>query len=311
MRNFVLLALVNLLWALQFPASRVASQELQPMTLTWFAMLLATILMLPVAWFERREARLPAPRQWYSKYGPVILLGISGSLVAQTCLNWGLEKSPASNASVLNLTVPVLMAILATVFLGERMSLTRWVSFGLAIPGVALASEIRWTETSFFENKHFVGNLLVFISCWGSAFYNVYSKRVLDWLGPAQLLVATFSVSLAALLPVLLIYEPDPLSRLRTASSASVVGLLLVGVLSLALAMFLYFRVLGEVEATQASLSIYFLPIFGLLLSGAALHETVSLSLIAGGVLVGAGAWLITVREPNAPTSSPLHETSH
>lgn len=303
MRNLGLLALVNLMWAIQFPASRVAAQELRPMTLTWFAMLLATLLMLPVAWYERREVRQTAPDGWLSRYGRVILLGISGSLVAQMCLNWGLERSPASNAAVMNLTVPVLMTVLASLLLGERMSAMRWVAFAVSIPGVMLASDIRWNEASFLENRYLVGNALVFLSCWGSAFYNVYSKRVLDWMGPAQLLVSTFAVSLVALLPAMLIYEPQPMARLQSATIQSLTGLVIIGVVCLAMSMFLYFRVLGEVEATQASLSIYFLPVFGVLLSGAALHETVSAALIGGGVLVGAGAWLVTVQEQRAKSA--------
>lgn len=298
MKNFALLALVNLLWAVQFPASRVAAQELGALTLTWFAMFLAAVLLLPVAWMERNEHRVqPAPVGVTKRYGPIAVLGLSGALVAQMFLNWGLERSPASNAAVISLSVPALMAVLAWLVLGERMSPLRWVAFGLSIPGVLLASDIRWSETSFLENRHFTGNVLVFLSCWGSAFYNVYSKRILDWLGPAQLLVATFAVSLVALFPAMILYEPGAVGRLRSASAASVTGLVVVGAISLALAMFLFFRVLGEVEATQASLSIYFLPVFGVLLSGAALRETVSTGLVAGGLLVGAGAWIVTVQE--------------
>jgi len=296
MRNLAWLALVNLLWALQFPASRIAAQELQPLTLTWFAMLLATVLMLPVAWIEGRPRAGNRP----ALLGRVVILGLSGSLVAQMCLNWGLERTPASNASVINLCIPVLMTVLAAVLLGERMNAVRWLAFVLSIPGVLLASDVRWTDTSFVESRHFAGNLLIFLSCWGSAFYNVYSKRLLEWLGPAQLLVGTFVVSLVALLPAMVIYEPGSLARLRSASPASLTGLFVVGSVSLALAMFLYFRVLGEVEATQASLSIYFLPVFGVVLSGVTLHETLGVTLVAGGLLVATGVWLVTMHEQRA-----------
>jgi drug/metabolite transporter (DMT)-like permease len=300
MRNLALLALVNLLWALQFPASRIAAQELRPLTLTWFAMLLASVLMLPVAWKEGRVAGRRRVESWGAVVGRVVFLGLSGSLVAQMCLNWGLERTPASNASVMNLCIPVLMTVLAALLLGERMNAVRWLAFVLSIPGVLLASDIRWSDTSFVESRHLTGNLLVFASCWGSAFYNVYSKRLLEWLGPAQLLVATFVVSLAALYPAMVVYEPGALERLRTATPASLAGLFVVGTVSLALAMFLYFRVLGEVEATQASLSIYFLPVFGVVLSGVTLHETLSFPLVAGGLLVATGVWMVTMHEQRA-----------
>lgn len=303
MRTIGLLALVNFLWALQFPAARVATQELGPLTLTWFAMLLATLLAMPIAWVERRVPRQPAPSGWRSYVLPIIALGLSGSLVSQLCLNWGLESAPASNASVINLSVPALMAALASLLLGESMTRTRWIAFGLSVPGVLLASDISWSETRFFETRYFMGNMLILLGCCGSAFYNVFSKRVLDWLGPAQLLASTFAVSLVAMLPAMLIYEPGVAQRFQKASTASIVALVVVGAISLAAATMLYFRLLGEVEATQASLSIYFLPVFGVLLSGAALRETVSSTLLAGGAMVGAGAWIVTAQENRAKRS--------
>lgn len=310
MRNLILLALVNLAWATQFPASRVAAQELGAMTVTWFAMLAAALLMLPMAWRERRHARVVAAPSRLRQIWTVGLLGISGSLVAQLCLNWGLERSPASNAAVINLSIPVLMAVLAALLLGERMSAMRWVAFAVSIPGVLLASDVNWKELDFLTNRYFLGNGLVLVSCWGSAFYNVYSKRALDWMGPAQLTVATFAVSLVVLLPAMLVYEPRPLDRLSHATPGAFLSLFVIAVVSLALATFLFFRVLGEVDATQASLSMYFLPVFGVVLSSAALQERVSLPLIGGGLLVGAGAWLVTVHEERAKRNQDLVTSS-
>lgn len=295
MKHAALLALVNLLWALQFPAARVATQELGPLTLTCFAMLLATLLSLPAAYTEAKQKR--ASEAYFQSFIPVVALGLSGSLVAQLCLNWGLETAPASNAAVINLSIPVLMALLASLLLGEKMTRMRWVAFALSIPGVLLASDISWSEARFFDFRYFMGNALIFLSCCGSAFYNVYSKRVLNSLGPAQLLVSTFTVSLLALIPAMLTYEPGAFGRLQGASQAGLWGLAIVGAISLAAATLLYFRLLGEIDATQASLSIYLLPVFGVLLSGAALHETLSPSLLFGGLLVGLGAGLVTAQE--------------
>jgi drug/metabolite transporter (DMT)-like permease len=118
------------------------------------------------------------------------------------------------------------------------------------------------------------------------------------------LLVTSFAISLVVLFPAMLIYEPHPVARLFVASGSALFGLALISVFSLALATFIFFSVLGEVDATQASLSIYLMPVFGVLLSGAALNETVSLSLLAGGLLVGAGTWLVTVWEQRAAKRS-------
>lgn len=294
MKSIWMLAVVNLLWALQFPAARTATQELGPLTLTWFAMLLSVAVVIPIA---LREG-IPSAETWRRCLPSVLALGLSGSLVAQLCLNWGLESVPASNAAVMNLSIPILMTLLAAILLGERMSPRSWIAFSISLPGVMLASDIRWSETRFFEGRMFWGNVLLFLSCCGSAFYNIFSKRALDWLGPAQLLVTTFLVSLGALLPAMLYYEPGVEQRFRNASSGAIWGLGIVGVVSLAAATLLYFHLLSKLNASQISLSIYLLPIFGVLVSGAALQETLSPSLLAGGAMVAVGAWIVTAQQP-------------
>jgi drug/metabolite transporter (DMT)-like permease len=298
MRKLLVLVIVNFLWATQFPASRIAAQELGGLTLTWFAMLL-TMAILTLRVPVERRARVPAAntpgRRTISL--DVIALGVAGSLVSQMCLNWGLEQSLASNAAVLNLSTPVLMAILASILLRERMSAIRWLAFGISLAGVVLVSDVDWRSVNLTGNQFLFGNLLLFASCAGSAFYNVYSKRVLEWMGPAELVVTSFGVSLVVLLPAMLYYEPDPLQRLLAASTPAVLSLVVVAVFSLALSMVLYFGVLQDIDATQASLSIYLLPVFGVIVSAATLRERLKPSLLIGGLLVATGAWLVTAYE--------------
>ena len=294
MRKLLVLVFVNFLWATQFPASRVASQELGGLTLTWFAMLLTTIIL---AFRIPGERRVHGSTAGWSVAPQVIALGVAGSLVSQLCLNWGLARSLASNAAVLNLSTPVLMAILASLLLRERMSPVRWAAFAVSMVGVLLVSDVDWGAVDLTGNRFLWGNLLLFASCAGSAFYNVYSKRLLEWMGPSELIVGSFVVSLVVLLPAMLYYEPNPLDRLRSASMGALAGLVIIAVFSLALSMVLFFQVLQDMDATQASLSIYLLPVFGVILSAATLQETLKPSLIGGGALVAVGAWLVTVYE--------------
>lgn len=296
MRNLAVLSFVNFLWAIQFPASRIATQELGPLTLTWFAMLAATLLVAFWIPAERRAGNFQVP-SWGVWISSVVAVGLAGSLVAQLCLNWGLERSLASNAAVLNLATPVLMALFASAFLGERMNNIRWVAFAISLVGVVLVSDLDWSSMDFTGNQYLFGNMLLFMSCAGGAFYNVFSKRLLAWMGPAELLVLSFAVSLIAMFPALLYYEPGSLARIWTASTPSLVSLAVVAVFSLALSMLLYFATLQNVDAMQASLSIYLLPVFGVVLSAITLGERMKPSLLAGGLLVAAGAWLVTVYE--------------
>jgi drug/metabolite transporter (DMT)-like permease len=61
--------------------------------------------------------------------------------------------------------------------------------------------------------------------------------------------------------------------------------------------MLLYFWVIERIDVTQASLSLYLLPMFGVLLSTVVVRERITPQLMFGGLLVFAGTLLVTVYE--------------
>jgi drug/metabolite transporter (DMT)-like permease len=61
--------------------------------------------------------------------------------------------------------------------------------------------------------------------------------------------------------------------------------------------MVLFFWVIQRIEVTQASLSIYLLPVFGVLISSVALHEKITWQLVSGGLLVFVSTFLVTSYE--------------
>jgi drug/metabolite transporter (DMT)-like permease len=61
--------------------------------------------------------------------------------------------------------------------------------------------------------------------------------------------------------------------------------------------MLLYFSVIQAVEVMRAALSIYLLPVFGLLFSAILLGEKVTTSLIVGGAMIFFSCFLVTVYE--------------
>ena len=169
---FGVLILVNAMWAFQFSGARLAVSELGPVLVTLVPLALATLLVIPFAkldLFRPKNGRL---------IFDIVLLGTFGVLPAQLCLVLGVQRTLASNASVISLTVPVLTAICASIFLNERMTVLRRISFAVAILGVCLVSVNDIQHAHLFTIDYVVGNLLVLASCAGSAFFNSYSRRV-------------------------------------------------------------------------------------------------------------------------------------
>jgi drug/metabolite transporter (DMT)-like permease len=291
---FLVLVVVNLMWAFQFSGAKIATERLGPVTVTFMPLALSAVLFAPLLRFSRGQK--PSPRFTVVVVRDLILAGTLGIIPSQLGLTWGVQLSLASNASVLTLTIPVLTAIMAVVLLGERMTVVRWLSFALAICGVLMVSDIDWKSVEIFRGTYLLGNLLLFASCLGSAFYNTYSKKLLETFNPVELVVYTFLVAGVELLILMLILEPPNIGLLSLGLGVWTT-LLAIALFSLSISMLLFFWVIDKIDVTQASLSIYLLPVFGVLLSTVFVGEKITTQLVFGGLLVFSGTFLVTVYE--------------
>jgi len=292
---FLVLVLVNLMWAFQFPGVKIATERLGPIAVAFIPLALSTMLFAPLVSFSR--GKRPRPQWTLVVARDLFLASTLGIIPAQLGLTWGVEHSLASNASVLTLTIPVLTAVMAVLLLGERMTVVRWLSFALAICGVLMVSDIDWKSVAIFRGTYLLGNLLILSSCLGSAFYNTYTKKLLETFNAVELLVYSFLLTDLELLALMLIFEHPRIAALSSLGAGVWVTLLTIAIFSLSASMLLYFWVIEKIDVTQASLSIYLLPVFGVLLSTVVVKERITAQLVFGGLLVFVGTFLVTVYE--------------
>lgn len=299
-RDWGLLLLCNFIWASQFALVKLVQDEVGPLFTTAFPMLLATLLLAPVVWWQRRRARAESrepARVRGTDLAGFVTIGLCGQVVAQLFATWGSQQSLASNAALISLALPVATALMAFLLLRERMTRVRWLGFALAIAGVLVSSTNELRTADLGSRSYLWGNSMVFLGVLGSAFYNVYSKKMLVRFTPLEVLLASYIAACLLLVPVALIVEPDGLARLALMSSRGWAGLLLLAVFQYCVSMILFLTVLTRLDATQAALSNYLIPMFGVLIAWLLLGERLQPAAIAGGVLVLASTLLVTVWE--------------
>ena len=139
----------------------------------------------------------------------------------------------------------------------------------------------------------------------GSAFYNVYSKRLLAKYTPLEVLVYSYYAVVATLLPLAVALERSGFAAMPHFGAKAWVGLLLLAVFQYGLSMVLFLNVLSRLDATQAALSNYLIPFFGLVIARLVLGERLTLPMVAGGVLVLASTLLVTVYEERGAREDP------
>lgn len=289
--DWTLLLACNLIWASQFVVVKLVQEQVGPLFAVFFPMTISMLLLIPIV---RRERPPPVPASDVKRF---ILIGVLGQVVAQVFVTWGVRLSLASNAALLSLALPVITAVMAHAILSERMTHVRWISFALAIAGVAACSGVDWNELNIGSSRFLAGNIMILASVAGSAFYNTYSKKLLTRYSPLQVLLYSYYAVIAFMLPIVLYAEPDGFRAMPHFSPKVWLGLAILAVLQYFFSMVWFLEVLSRLDATQAALSNYLIPFFGIVLAAVVLNETLTPYMIAGGGLVIASTFLVTTYE--------------
>jgi len=282
------------MWALQFTCIKLVQDQVGSLFTVWGPMTLATVMLYPLVRLESKSAANHARRS--SDILIFLLLAVVGVFPGQVLITWGTRMSLASNAALLMLTLPVSTAFLAFLFLHEKMTPIRWVSFGLAIIGVVMCSGIDF-RTLNFGKGYLYGNTLIFIGTLGSAFYNSYGKKILERYSPTEMLFFTYLAMFAVMTPLTLAQEPGVFAAIPHFSLSTWIGLALLTFFHNYLSMVLFLKALKQLDAIQAALSNYLITFFGIPIAAIWLKEKLTSVAIIGGVLILGSTLLITVWE--------------
>jgi drug/metabolite transporter (DMT)-like permease len=290
------LMIVNFMWATQAPVVKIIGDRLGPVKIAFLPMILSTLLFLPALWWEGR--RLGRTFQW--RWGDArhfVIAGLFGFFLIQITYVLGAQRTLAANAGIITLSIPVLVAVCASIMLQEKLNPVRVVGFVLALAGVLLTS-ISDVQGASFRNQYLLGNMLFLLACAGSAFYNTYCKLLVDKkYTELEILVYTSVVASLASIPLLIWVEPLSWASLRTLDRVSLWGILELAVFVYGASMLLFFFVLKRLDVTQATISNYVLPFFIGVLAVVVLKESISPVMMVGGVIILVSTIVVTVYE--------------
>ena len=214
-----LLILVNAMWGAQFTAYKLVSSDMGPVTVSAWIFLVAGIVLAPFVVRERRHGlRVQKSdaqdsdndRSLLSKrnLAGFVAISVFGLVPASAFMAWGVARSTASNSALINLTIPIITALLAVAMLGERMTAARWSSLFVSLAGVLILSDFDWRHMALTSNRFLLGNLLVLLSCACSSFYNVCSKELLRRFSPVEVLTFGYFLAVLVTIPLLCWIEP-------------------------------------------------------------------------------------------------------
>jgi drug/metabolite transporter (DMT)-like permease len=266
------------LWASAFVGIRHLGESVPPGSLS-LARLLVMVLALLVL-MKGRLPRLPTRREW-----PLIVAGGATWFgIYNVALNESERRIDAATAALLIQIGPILVALLATVVLGER--LTRWLVTGMAVGfgGVVLIGY----STSSGGNGDLVGVLLALVAAVTFAVGVLTQKKLLPTIRPLDLTFWYAVVGAAVCLP----WTIELAGVVGDASADTLWWILYLGVFPSAIAFTTWAYALSHADAGKFAQSTFLVPFITALMAWLLLDEVPPLLSFVGGALCIAGVLL-------------------
>ncbi len=246
--EFVLLAL---LWGSSFLFMREGAHEFDPFATAWVRISLAALILTPVL-IWRREVRV-LKQHWR----PALSSGLLNAGIPFACYAYALMHINTGLTSILNATTPLFGALIAWVWLGDKLNVTRALGLALGFTGVVLLASDVPGGISFKAG----GSGLAVVACLVATFcYGIAGSFTKRYLHNVPSLVTTtgslWGASLGLTVPALLSW-PSDMPSLHAWGALGIAGLLCT-----ALAYVLYFRLMTRTGPARAMTVTYLIPVF-------------------------------------------------
>ena len=262
---------------------RMGAAEFGPIATAGLRVALATVLLWPIL---LRQGQWPALRQHWQ---PILLAGVVNSAIPFALYAWAVMHIATGLTSILNATVPLFGALVAWLWLGDRINRLRWLGLALGFVGVAL---LAWRAPAGVGLKSgqagwAIGACLLASTCYAVA--ASFARRYLQGIPP--LATATGSQLGAALGLALPMWWAWPAQTPGLRAWAAVAGL---AVLCTGIAFILYFRIINRAGPSRALAVTFLAPVFAVLYGALFLGETVTPWMLGCGVVIVCGTMLST-----------------
>lgn len=274
------------IWGGMYVVSKVVLEVVPPFTLLTTRLALGFLALGAVLVIRKTNSAITREQFWQS-----FLTGVMGYGISLGFQFTGTKFSTASNGALITSATPAFVLVFAFFLLREKISRRRLMALAISTIGVLVVIDPRTADLS---PSLFIGNTLLFFAGFTWACYSVLVRK---YASKANLLASGAVMLLGGVFfsaPVG--FREIQLQGIGEITPGIAGGILYLGIISTAIAMFLWNYAFAELPATLASLTFFAQPVVGTLLGWLFLGETITPLFLLGGVLIGIGI-LISTRE--------------
>ncbi len=286
----ILLLVPGVVWGISFISVEVVLRDVPPVTLTLLRSVISTFALLILCYAV--GARLPnSLKDWF----PFLLMALFNQAVPFALSSWAQTHIEAGLASIYLAVMPLFTVMFAAFFTADE-KLTVWKAAGVisGLIGIVILigpSAFQGMGINVIAQLAVVGSSLLYAigAVYARFVYPLQPADMSGWPLRLRVVTAQFIMAIVVLLPASFILE-DPLAI--QPSVQTIWNLVFLGIGVTGLATVTYFFLIEELGAGTASMTIYLIPIAGVIAGVLVLNEQfrpemgIALVLILGGITI-------------------------
>lgn len=298
------LVIVAAIWGLGWPAGRVLAEEMAPFAAAWLRYVVAIVCFLGLLQATNNWA-LPTRGEWKR----VALIGFFSTVVYQAFFMFGMQYTAAGDASLMITFNPFFTALLAIVFLNEKMHWRLGTGLGLGISGVTILF-LYSPNVDIPFNERALGDLLIAAAAFSWACNSILMKKAMttpapdatESMSPLHLTVWSSVVGFLLLTPVVAIETWQV--GLPDSNMNGWISLVFLAVFSTVISYVWFADGIRTIGAGKSALYVYLVPPFGIFSGWLLLDEKLGVPLLISFILIVGGVALAQSNKSNPEEAS-------
>ena len=277
-RAWIQMSVLAALWGASYMFIKVAIDDVSPIIVVWVRLVLAALVLLPIAHSRGALAELRP------HLPTILLLSVVQVAAPFLLITFGEQHIASALAGILVASAPIFTALLAFRLDREELA-TGWRLVGImvGIVGVVLLFGVDLSG----DSAALLGGLMVLLASLGYAIGPLQMKRRLQGVQPVGIAAATMTAAALLLTPAVPFAWPSDAPGIDTVASLLVLGAGGTGV-----AFLIFYTLIAEIGPGRATVVAYIAPGFSVVYGVVLLGESFTAGTAAGLMFILAGSWL-------------------
>ena len=281
---YALILLAVIFWGASFAATKIALQEIEPVTIIILRLILASLLLLVFALLTKKSFAINLKSHLWIFV--LALIAVFHLWIQVT----GLKYTTASNTGWIIGTAPIFMAILALIFFKEKITLLQSTGILIAMFGLLLLfGKGDFTQIDLIENR---GDLLVLGSAFTWGVYSMVNKKISLSYSPLMTIFFLFVMMSIIIAPFNI--DKTILNSVLHLSITGWISILFLGLFCSGVAYVIWAYSLRDLESAKVGAFLYLEPFITVLFAWFFLKEEITLVMILSGIIITVGVFMVS-----------------